>query len=139
MIDAPDFNKKQILIYIPKEGDVMSYRNDNIVIKDKVGKIKYQTSCYRLFAVFVIGNISITSGLIMRANKFKYAICLMTTNMRTYQLINGKMEGNTFLHKRQYEYDGMEIAQNIVWNKIYNHGNYIRTQNGTVLLYTGIL
>lgn len=120
MLDAPDFSKKQILVYIPKEGDVMSYRNDNIVIKDKAGKIKYQSSCYRLFAILVIGNISITSGLIMRANKFKYSICLMTTNMRTYQLINGKMEGNTYLHKRQYEYDGMEIAQHIIWNKIYN-------------------
>lgn len=120
MLDAPDFRKKQLLIYVPKDGDKMSYRNDNIVIKNKDGEIKYQSTCYQLFAVFIIGNISITSGLIMRAKKFKYSICMMSSNFRVYQIINGRMEGNTYLHKRQYEYAGMEIAQHIVWNKIYN-------------------
>lgn len=123
MLDAPDFKKKQLLVYIPKDGDKISYRNDNIVIKDREGKIKFQTTCYQLFAVFVIGNISITSGFIIRAKKFKYTICLMTTNLRVYQIINGRMEGNTYLHTRQYEYSGMEIAQHLIWNKIYNQKN----------------
>lgn len=120
MMDAPDFKVKQLLVYIPKDGDRMSYFNDNIAIKDKDGKIKFQTTCYRLFAVFVIGNVSITSGLILRAEKFRYSICMMTANLRTYQIIGGKMEGNTVLRKKQYEYDGMELATHIIKNKILN-------------------
>jgi len=88
MLDAPDFKKKQLLICVPKDGDKMSYRNDNVIIKDKDGKIKYQSTCYQLFAIFIIGNISITSGLIMRAKKFKYSICMMSSNFRVYQIIN---------------------------------------------------
>lgn len=120
MIDAPDFKEKQILVYIPQNGDKMSYSNDNIVIKDKDGKIKFQTTCYRLFAIFVIGNVSITSGLILRAEKFRYSICMMNTNFRTYLIINGKMEGNTVLRKKQYEYDGLELAVHLIRNKIMN-------------------
>lgn len=120
MIDAPDFKEKQLLVYVPENGDKMSYFNDNITIKDKDGKIKFQTTCYRLFTVFVIGNVSITSGLIQRAGKFRYSICMMTTNLRTYQIIGGKMEGNTVLRKKQYAYDGLELAAHIVRNKILN-------------------
>lgn len=132
MLDAPDFKKKQVIVFIPKDGDTISYRNDNIIIKDKSGITKYQVSCYQLFAVFVIGNISITNGIIMRAKKFKYSICMMTTNMRVYHIINGNMEGNTLLHLRQYDYKGLEIGQHIVWNKIYNQKqnlNRIRNKN----------
>lgn len=120
MLDAPDFMKKQILIYVPKDGDTMSYRNDNVVIKDRDGKIKYQTSCYQLFSIFVIGHVSITSGLILRAKRFRYSICMMTSNLKVYHIINSGLEGNTMLHARQYEYQGTEIAQHIIWNKINN-------------------
>ena len=120
MIDAPDFKKKQILIYIPKDGDKLSYLNDNVVIKDKAGKIKYQTTCYQLFSIFVIGNVSITSGLIMRAKRFRYSICMMSTNLKPYHIINGNMEGNTLLHRHQYEYSDTDIAQHIIYNKILN-------------------
>ena len=35
MISRNDFSKKQILIFCPAQGDTLSFRNDNAVIKDK--------------------------------------------------------------------------------------------------------
>lgn len=120
MMDVPSFSKKQIIVFSPKEGDKVSYRNDNMLIKDKDEKIKYQCTCYQIFAVFIIGNVSLTSGIIQRASKYKYTICLLTTSLRPYQLICNPLEGNTYLHQKQYNYDGMEYAQFIILNKIIN-------------------
>lgn len=80
MLNANDFNKKQIIFLIPKDGDKLTFSNDNIVVKDKNGKIKYQSTCYRLFMLCIVGNVSITSGLIQRSKKFGFSICLMTTS-----------------------------------------------------------
>ena len=104
MIDNKDFEFKQILFLFAAEGDKLSFRNDNILIMDRQGKIKHQSTCYRLFLLCVVGHITITSGLIQRAKKFGFSICLFTTTMRLYTFIDGGMEGNTLLHKYQYEY-----------------------------------
>lgn len=120
MLELPDFVKKQILVYIPKDGDKISYSNDNIIIKDKNGKIKYQCTCYQVFTLFAIGNISITSGVVMRARKYKYSMCLMNTSLKTYNIMANGLEGNTILRSKQYSYSGTEIAVSLIMNKICN-------------------
>ena len=114
MIDNKDFEFKQILFLFAAEGDKLSFRNDNILIMDRQGKVKHQSTCYRLFLLCVVGHITITSGLVQRAKKFGFSICLFTTTMRLYTFIDGGMEGNTLLHKYQYEYEGLAIGQAIV-------------------------
>lgn len=39
MLSANDFSKKQIIFMFPKEGDKLTFSNDNIVVKDKAGKV----------------------------------------------------------------------------------------------------
>lgn len=101
MIDRTDFVKKQIIFYFPSQGDKMSFQNDNIVIKDKDKKTKFQATCYRIFLIFVVGDTTITTGLLSRAKKFGFSLCLMNRNMKMYQFIGARMEGNTLLRKRQ--------------------------------------
>ena len=60
MLNANDFGKKQIIFLFTNAGEKLSFSNDNIVVKDRDGKVKHQSTCYRLFMVCVIGNISIT-------------------------------------------------------------------------------
>lgn len=120
MIDQTDFLKKQFVFYFPSEGDKMTFQNDNLVIKDMDKKTKFQVTCYRIFIVFVIGDTTITTGLLSRANKFGFSLCLMNRNMKVYKFIAARMEGNTLLRKRQYAYEGMELGQYIVLNKIQN-------------------
>ncbi len=120
MMTQKDFSKKQILVVVTKKGQKLSFSNDNIVVKNAEGQIIHQSTCYRLFAVFIIGHISITSGLIQRAKSFNFAIVFMTSGFRPYQVISSYAEGNVLLRKKQYEYDSLDIAKVIVKNKIEN-------------------
>lgn len=120
MIDKADFSKKQFVFFFPSDGDKMTFQNDNLVIRDKDKKVKFQVTCYRIFIVFVVGDTTITTGLLSRANKFGFSLCLMNRNMKVYKFIAARMEGNTLLRKQQYTYDGMELGQYIVLNKVQN-------------------
>ena len=135
MIDRTDFSKKQIVFYFPSAGDKMTFQNDNIVIKDKNKKTKFQVTCYRVFIVFIVGDTTITTGLLSRANKFGFSLCLMNRNMKVYKFISARMEGNTLLRKQQYTYESMEIGQYIVLNKVQNQRRALmnfRKKNGLI-------
>lgn len=120
MISSNDFSKKQILLLVASQGDKLSFQNDNIIVKDKSGHVKHQSTCYRLFAVFVLGNLSITTGLIQRAKKFGFSIVLFTTTFKVYQILGGRTAGNTILNERQYLYKENDIGRQITLNKMIN-------------------
>ena len=120
MLTAPGFKEKQIIFALLSRGEKLSFKNDNIVIHDSEGKIKHQSTCYRLFALFVVGHISITSGLLQRAEKFGFTIVLMTHNLRVYGTWSCPTRGNVMLRKKQYQYADSAIARLLVANKINN-------------------
>lgn len=114
------------------QGEKTSFKNDNIIIKDKSGNTKYQISCYRVFSLMIVGEVSITSGLIQRAKKFGFTIVLFTRGFKVYSVIGTRMEGNILLHRKQYAYDTDELANFIVLNKLKNQKdtiNLIRNKN----------
>ncbi len=118
MLSLPDFKEKQIVFALLSYGDKLSFKNDNLVIKDAEDNTKLQVTCYRLFAVFIIGHLTITSGLVQRAKKFGFSIVLMTHSLRVYESLGCKCEGNVILRKKQYLYEGFEIGVHIIQNKI---------------------
>lgn len=120
MFTAPDFSKKQIVFVLFNEGEKLAFSNDNLVVKDSDGKIKFQCTCYRLFIVFAVGHTSITSALIQKAQKFGFFIALMTPGFRLYSLIGAGKDGNTMLHRKQYLYESLELAKHITANKMQN-------------------
>lgn len=127
MMSKLDFEKKQIIFFFSSKGEKISYKNDNLVVTNKDGTIKYQITCYRIFLVYVVGDLSITSGLIRRAKKFGFVICLMTQTFKLYSIIGNRMEGNTLLHRKQYEYYKDDIARFIVTNKIINQRDALKS------------
>lgn len=138
MIGRSEFEKKQIVLLFANQGERLSFKNDNLVVKDHEGKTKFQSTCYRIFAIMVIGNITISSGLIMRARKFCFSIVLMNGNLRVYDILGFRAEGNTLLHGRQYGFSSDEkllMAQRIIANKIRNQRSALtrqRPRNGTI-------
>lgn len=139
MLNVNDFSKKQIIVLLANQGDKLSFSNDNIVVRDKDGKIKHQSTCYRLFMIFIVGNISITSGLIQRSKKFGFAICLMSTTFKVYEVLGGRMEGNTLLRKHQYAYSETDIGRKIEQNKIINQTEVLKQiRNKSEYLKEGI-
>ena len=109
------------------------------MVKDKNGTIKHQSTCYRLFMICVIGNISITSGLIQRSKKFGFSICLMSTTFKVYEVLGARMEGNTLLRQHQYAYVGTSIGRKIEQNKIANQSATLKQiRNKSEYLKDGI-
>lgn len=127
VISVNDFSKKQILLLMANEGDKLSFHNDNVLVKDKEGTIKCQSTCYRLFAIYVLGNLSITTGLIQRAKKFGFYIVLFSATFRVYQIIGAPTAGNTILKQKQYEYADIEIAKFIATNKMSNQKRVLKS------------
>jgi len=119
MLSYPDFKQKQIVFAFVSRGDKLFFRNDNIVIKNDEG-IRHQSSAYKLFALFIVGNMSITTGLLQRAKRFGFSLFLMTHSFRLYGSLLSGIEGNFLLRGKQYRYTGDEIARYLVENKI-NH------------------
>ncbi len=121
MLAKPDFIKKKLVLVFATNGEKISCRNDNIVIVDKDGNMKLQQTCYSLFAIFVIGNISITTGLIQKSKKFNFSIMCFSMGFKLYASINFALTGNTLLRKKQYETEkSIAISNKIVMNKIQN-------------------
>ena len=117
MLSLPDFEQKKVIVAMLSHGERMSFKNDNIIITSADG-IRHQSSCYRLFALFVVGHITITSGLLQRAKKFGFSIVLMTHGLIPYGSWMAQAEGNVVLRKKQYAYQGLDIARYLVHNKI---------------------
>lgn len=120
MLEKTDFVKKQILFLFSSRGEKIMFSNGNIVIRDKDGNIKYQVTCYLVFMVIVVGETTLTTGIIKNAKKYGFVICLMTHSFKLYSVIGNRMEGNTLLHKKQYMYNDTEMARFIVLNKVEN-------------------
>lgn len=115
-----DFEYKQIAFVFTTDGEKISFKNDNLIVTDKDGKVKHQSTCYRLFALFICGDFCLTSGVLERSKKFGFTIVFMTPNLRITSIMPAKAEGNVLLRKKQYAYDKTEIASHVIANKIHN-------------------
>ena len=122
MLSLPDFKYKQIAIHISGgTREKLRFRADNIIIEDENNKIIFQHSCHRLFALFIIGETSLTTPLISNAIKFGFSIILMNRNMKITARINSGAEGNTILRKKQYnilESRSLDISKSLIKMKI---------------------
>jgi len=129
MLTLPDFIEKKIVVVFSQNGEKISFKNDNIIVTDCDGTTKMQFSCYRLFAVFIVGGFTLTSGIIERSKRFGFSIVLFTASFKLYTTINFALDGNTLLHKKQYATDiatETEIARNIIINKIENQRDMLK-------------
>jgi CRISPR-associated protein Cas1 len=120
MITNKEFEKKQFVFVFLHLKEKISFSNDNLVVRDEDGHIKHQSTCARLFALFIVGHLTITTGFIQRSRKFGFPIVLMTPSLRVYDVIGHQMEGNVALRKLQYKYEGVELARHLIINKMNN-------------------
>lgn len=124
MLSLPDFKEKQVLFIRAEHGvsNNIRFLNDNIVFS-KGGKIINRASCHRIFAVFVIGDMTITSGLMKDGARYGVSFFFLKENLETYATINATVEGHVILRSRQYAATALrdfEMAKKLVNNKIEN-------------------
>jgi len=120
MMSYPDFKYKQVIFLFTENKEQLGFRADNIVVFDSAGKVRQQHSCHRIFALFIVGNISITSVVLEKSKRFGFPIILFSRNLRVNTVFNSLAEGNTLLRKKQYGSGmrSMEIAKRLVEQKI---------------------
>ena len=126
MMSTRDFEYKQIAFVFTTRGEKLSFKNDNLIVMDTDGHIKHQSTCYRLFLLFICGDYCITSGLLERASKFGFNIVLMNPNLKVTKILPSKAEGNVLLRRKQYQYDKTDIASHVISNKIHNQSSLLK-------------
>ncbi len=124
MLTYPDFQYKQIAVHIAGGNkERVRFHADNIIIENSEKKVIFQHSCHRLFALFIIGETTITTPTIYHATRFGFPIILMTRSLRISARINLSAEGNSLLRSKQYQISDerkLEIAKELIRQKISN-------------------
>ncbi len=127
----PDFREKQILFVEARSGieNSLQFKNDNILYK-KDGKNANKISCFKVFAVFIIGNFTLSSVLIRKCKKYGIALFLLSDNFNCYASIDAGLESNYILRKNQYENkNDLAMAKKLVANKIINQFRLLKEKN----------
>lgn len=121
-MSLPDFKYKQCLFYFSsKERDKLRFLADRLVIENENGEIKLQHSCHKAFALFIVGNITMTNIILQKAKKFGFPILLLSYNFRLDSYLHNRAEGNFLIRKKQYETTrNLSIAKQLVKQKINN-------------------
>ncbi len=130
MLQFPDFDEKQILFINSYELKTINFQNENLVIK-KDWKIENKVSLYKIFAIFLIWETTITSVLIRKIQEFWITIVMLKKNLLPYLVIWNETEWNFVLRKKQYEKteeEMLEIAKNIIILKTKNQLNLLKLE-----------
>lgn len=126
-----DFLQKQILFVFPKDDKVnkIHFYNENIRFLENDKPVN-QVSCHNVLAIFIVGDISITSVLLKKLQDFGISIFFMNHNFEVRAVVNSNAEGNYILRQKQYFIaDDLKIAKRILKNKILNQAYLIRKQS----------
>jgi len=124
MLSLPDFKEKQLLFVSAKDAEIekIQFLNDNICLS-KNGKIENRISCHKVFALFVVGDCSLTSVLIRNCANYGVSIFLLKNNFLNYAHLLSQADGNYLLREKQYAADDAQelaMAKVLVANKISN-------------------
>lgn len=135
MISLPDFREKQILcintLSDSNGASAIQFSNDNIVfLKDD--KVVNRASCHKVFVVFIVGNISITSRIIKEGLSHGISFFLMKQNFETYAEIPARAEGNYLLRMKQYSFNkefDILVSKKLMKNKIENQLSLLKSRD----------
>lgn len=133
MLSLPDFREKQILFIHVERGvpSTIRFLNDNIVFI-KGGKIINRASCHRVFAVFIVGDLAITTGLMKDGLRHGVSFFFLRESFQVYASLNAAIEGHVVLRMRQYAITPEQelcMARQLMQNKIENQVYLLRERH----------
>lgn len=131
MLTFPDFKEKRILMAQAELGadNLLQLANDNIrFVRD--GQTIDQISCHGVFAVFIVGDMSVTTSLLKKLSAQGISVFFLNRNLSTDAAVMTQAEGNWLLRQKQYTSDGMlSISERIVANKLDNQETVLKSFN----------
>lgn len=131
MLTFPDFKEKRILFINIEYGHdyLLQLTNDNIRFL-RNGETIDQMSCHIVFAVFIVGDMSITTALLKKLSSYGISVFFLNYNLAVKASVMSEAEGNYILRQKQYQStNDLSIATNIVLNKIDNQEKVLKKYN----------
>jgi len=130
MLTLPDLREKKILFISSREefSDTIKFRNSNVCLY-RDDKCVDRISIHLVLAIFIIGQISLTSVLLKKLAEHGISIYFMDDSFKVYSSISSEAEGNYMLRSVQYmfsEKKELEFSKKLVKNKIANQATVIR-------------
>jgi len=131
MLSRPDFLEKQILFVQAQDivKNKLQFHNQNIrLLHDE--KPAQQLSCSKIFAIFVIGDFSITTKLIQQCQQYGISLFLLKKNLSLYATFNAQAFGNYVLREKQYDMSkeqALSYSKKLVINKIKNQYQLLKS------------
>jgi len=124
MISLPDFKEKQILFVDTEWGTSshLRFENENIVF-DKDKEVVNRVSVHKAFAVFIIGDLSLTTRFLKEAKEHGVSVFLLKNNFELYAALATTADGHYLLRMKQYALSDdqmLEMSKLLVSNKIAN-------------------
>lgn len=120
MLTFPDFKEKRILLINCEYGadHLLQLTNGNIrFIRN--GEEVDRMSCHSVFAIFIIGDMSVTTSLLKKLVSCGISTIFLNHNLSTKAAVMAEAEGNYLLRQCQYgEVETTTIATKIVANKL---------------------
>lgn len=91
-------------------------------VKDGVKKTLTKLPFQKILALFIVGDITITTPLLDKCKKYNVTLVVMRQNLRPVFYWSNSAEANYLLRKKQFAFnkDDISIAKLIISNKIYN-------------------
>lgn len=133
MLTLPDFKEKHILFVQSEYGkhNKLHFVNDNIQFVKDDAPVD-QVSCHLLFAIFVIGEMSLTTTLLKKLSSYGVSLFLLNHNLEARVEIVPAAKGNYLLRQKQYcESNNLSIAIKFVKNKIINQESVLNHYKNT--------
>lgn len=128
MLTFPDFKEKRILFINIEYGHdyLLQLTNGNIrFIRD--GEAVDQMSCHIVFAVFIVGDMSVTTALLKTLSSYGISVFFLNYNLAVKAAVMSEAEGNYMLRRKQYQSkDDLPIAVSIVSNKVDNQETVLK-------------
>jgi CRISPR-associated endonuclease Cas1 len=94
----------------------------------KDGKVINKASCHHALAVFIVGDVTITTNVIRKGNELGVSFFFLTSNFQPYGSCAAYAEGNYAVRVRQYALTAeneLNLAKFIVGNKIKNQARLL--------------
>lgn len=123
MFTHKDIQFRSIFVINCIENRALRVSSGELLLEDtESNKTLTKLPFQKLLALFVIGNVTVTTPLIDKCKRYNIALVVMKPNLRPVFFYSLNAEANFLLRKRQYEYptDSLCISKQLVKNKILN-------------------
>ena len=129
MLSKNDIESKNIVFINILDGVKLSLSLGNIIIKDKeTEEVKTKLSTHKVLAIFIVGNMTMTSQLLETCKKNAIQVVFMKSSLRPYINFGDIAEANYLVRYKQYTQAEQELklAKVFIIAKTYNQHKLIK-------------